>query len=474
MKGISVITMDNELDSIVLDGQITVMVDDDYLWAKVIVTKPNGGKAVTYEEVMQELKNKGVVAHINEQAVRESVDYAGEHHSGVVVAEAVPPVNGKDGEISYSFDTKTELKPTIDEETGIVNFRELGKVRNIQKGTLIATIKANTMGTPGNDIRGNDIQCTNGNPPKYAVGTGTVLNNDQSRIYAASDGNLRWDKDKFVVDTVVTISGNVDASVGNIDFVGDVIIKGGISDGFRVKGKRIEVKQNVNNATVEASESLSINGGAVYAKLSCENDIKMSFSENSSIYCGGDLETKSLINCDVLCEGEVRVVSGKGVIIGGECIAYHNITANQVGSESYVKTIINLGNTAVLMKSHKELRENFKTLSENYNKLKTLYEKLNELRSLQELTDQQEHARKQAFKFIMNERNTMTEMTAKIDQNEKILAKSRLLKLVVNKRCYPGVTLKLYNTTYENQIENGACVYYLDSDNEIKFRAGTK
>ena len=74
--------MDNNLDAIVLDGQITVMVDDDYLWAKVIVTKPNGGKAVTYDDVMRELKNNGVIAQINEQAVKESFDYAGYHLSG--------------------------------------------------------------------------------------------------------------------------------------------------------------------------------------------------------------------------------------------------------------------------------------------------------------------------------------------------------------------------------------------------------
>ena len=466
--------MDKSLDTLNLNGQVTVLVDEAYMWAKVIVTKPNGGKAVTFEQVMQELKNNGVTAHINEDAVRECVDNPSESFSGRLVAEAIPAVDGLDGEVNYSFDTKAELKPTIDEETGIVNFRELGKVRNIKKGALIATIKPNTLGTPGNDIRGIEIKSANGNPPKYAVGTGTVLSNDQSKILAASDGNIRWDKDRFVVDTVVTISGSVDASVGNIDFVGDVVIKGGVSDGFRVKGKKVDIKQNVNNATVEATESITISGGAVYAKLNCEKDIKMSFSENSTIYCGGDLETKALINCEVLCEGEVKVVSGKGVIIGGECIAYHNITANQVGSESYTKTTINLGNTAVLMKSHKELKDNFKTLSENYNKLKTLYEKLNNLRNVQELTAQQEHARKEAFLFIMNERNTMTEMTAKIEQNERILAKSRLLQLAVKKRCYPGVTLKLYNTVYENQVENGASVYYLDSDNEVKFRAGSK
>lgn len=464
------------MNDIILNGQARVFIDDSYTWAKLIVTLPNGanGKKVTYEDAMEELKKNGVTAHINEGMVREAVLHPGDYETGLIVAQAILPEDGIDGEVDYAFDRNNVLKPSIDEETGLVNFKELGKVRNIMKGALIATIKPNTTGTPGNDIRGNEIKCKNGAPPKYAVGAGTVLSNDQTRIYAAADGNIRWDKDRFVVDSVITVNGSVDSSVGNIDFVGDIVIKGGVEEGFKVKGKKIDIRLNVNSATVEATESLTIGGGAVCAKINCRDNIKMAFGENSNIYCRGNLEAKSLINCSVLCEGEVIVTSGKGVIVGGECIAYHNITANQVGSDSYTKTIINLGNTAALMKSHKELQDNFKIISENYNRLKTLYEKLNNLRSVQELTPQQEHARKQAFLFIMNERNTMAEMSSKIELNEKILAKSRLLQLIVRKYCYPGVTIKLYNTNFENNVENGASVYYLDNDNEIKFRAGNK
>lgn len=466
--------MDNHLDEVTLNGQVQVLIDEQFMWAKLIVTSPHGGKAVTYEDAIKGLKDNGVTAHINERAVRECVNNPGRYLSGKIVAEAIPAVDGVDGVVEYSFDTKSELKPTIDEETGIVNFRELGRVHNIKKGTLIATIKPNTMGTPGNDIRGYEIRCVNGVPPKYFVGAGTVQSNDQTKIFAASDGNIRWDKDRFVVDTVVTISGDVDASVGNIDFVGDVVVKGRISEGYYVKGKNISVKLNVNHATAEATESLTIGGGAVCAEIKCEKGIKMSFGENSKIYCKGDLETKALLNCEVLCEGEVKCVSGKGIIIGGECVAHRNISANQIGSEGYLKTVVNLGNTAVLMQKHKELSDNFKTLSENYNKLKKLYERLTDLRSEQELTEQQENARKQAFMFIMNERNTMAEMSSKIEQNELTLSQSRLLQLTVKKRIYPGVIIKLYNALFENQMENGASVYYLDSDNEIKFRAGSK
>ena len=464
--------MADDFNEISLNGKVSVFVDEYFMWAKVLVTKAkNGGHDITKEDIIKELGKCGVVKCINEKAIDSYLEDIPENKS-VVVAEAIPAQDGEDGQVFYNYEPKNEFKPTIDEETGIVNFKELGRIRNIKKGTLLATIKYHTAGTSGIDIRGAEIQPIPGKPPVYSIGPGTILSNDQTKIFAAEDGNLRWDKDRFIVDTVVTIAGHVDASVGNIDFVGDVMIKGGIFEGYRVKGKRVTVKENVTNATIEATQAIDIKSGAVYAQLSCEGDIIMSFAENCNIYCKGQLRSKSLVNCNVLSEGEVIVQGGKGIIVGGECISYENITASQVGSDSYTKTVINLGNTAVLLKSHHELTDNFKILTENYKKLKNLYEKLNQLRQIQELTVQQEQARKQAFLFIMNERNTLAEMTAKIDENERILAKSRQLQLIVKTKCFPGVSLKLYNSTFDNNIESPGVVYYLDSDNDIKFRAG--
>lgn len=464
--------MADDFNEISLNGKVSVFVDEYFMWAKVLVTKAkNGGHSITKEDVIKELNKSGVVKCISEKKIDEYLEELPENKSAIV-AEAIPAQDGENGQVFYNYEPKNEFKPTIDEETGIVNFKELGRIRNIQKGALLATIKYQTEGTPGLDIRGAEIQPIPGKPPVYSIGPGTILSNDQTKIFAAEDGNLRWDKDRFIVDTVVTIAGHVDSSVGNIDFVGDVMIKGGIFEGYRVKGKRVTVKENVTNATIEASQAIDIKSGAVYSQLKCDGDIVMSFAENCNIYCKGQLRSKSLVNCNAQSEGEIIVQGGKGVIVGGECISYQNITANQVGSDSYTKTVINLGNTAVLLKSHHELTDNFKILTENYKKLKGLYEKLNQLRQVQELTVAQEQARKQAFLFIMNERNTLAEMSAKIDENERILAKSRQLQLIVKSKCFPGVSLKLYNSTYDNNIESPGVVFYLDSDNEIKFRAG--
>lgn len=462
--------MANGFDEIQLDSTVSVIVDQAFMWAKVLVSKPqNGGKVPTPNEIRRTLAQNGVTAHIDDEALKEYLRDLPENKS-VIVAKAIPAVDGENGKVDYMFEPSSDKKPTVDEETGIVDFKELGTVRNIQKGTLIATIKYNTVGTPGSDVRGAEIKPLPGVAPKFAVGTGTILSNDQTKIYAAEDGNLRWDRDRFVVDTVVNIGGSVDASTGNIDFIGDVVVKGNIIEGYSVKGKHVTVKGSVTNSTVEATLGIEL-GGAVNSKLVSDGEIKTTFAESCDIKCKLQLTAQSLVNCNVVCEGEVIVSGKKGVIIGGECISYGNVTANQVGSEGYAKTVINLGNTSVLMSKHQVLLDQFKTLSENYKKLKNLYEKLNDLKKIQELTKEQETARKQAFLFIMNERNTLSDMSSKIEQDEKILAQSRKLQLTVKNKCYPGVTLKLFNAMYDNNVECGSLTYYLDSDNEIKFRA---
>lgn len=462
--------MANGFNEVKLDSTISVVVDQSYMWAKVLVSRPqNGGKVPTVNEVRRVLAQNGVTAHIDEEALREYLKELPENKS-VIVAKAIPAVDGDNGRVDYMFEPSSVLKPTVDEETGIVDYKELGKVKNIQKGTLIASIKYNTVGTPGSDVRGAVIHPLPGVAPKFGVGVGTILSSDQTKIYAADDGNLRWERDRFVVDHVVSIGGSVDASTGNIDFIGDVVIRGNISEGYTVKGKSITVKGSVTNAKVIATLSMEL-GGAVSSVLHCDGEIKTTFAESCEIKCKEQLTAQSLVNCNVVCEGEVLVTGKKGVIIGGECISYGNVTANQVGSEGYAKTVINLGNTAVLMSKHQVLVDQFKTLSDNYKKLKNLYEKLNDLKKVQNLTPEQESARKQAFLFIMNERNTLTDMSTRIEQDDKVLAHSRRLQLTVKNKCYPGVTLKLFNAIYDNNVECGSLTYYLDAANEIKFRA---
>lgn len=456
-----------------VDGKVTLKIDDYYLYAKMVISEPeNGGKAVTKEDVKTALAENGVVNNVDWDAIDK---YMKDKLFGtsVTVAEGVAAVDGENGEITFTHEPTSDLRPQIDEETGTVNFRELGKVINIRKGELIADVKLPTEGTSGVDIRGVEVQPMPGKEASYTLGAGTVLSADRTKVTAAIDGNLRWDSDRFVVDSVVSVGGDVDVSVGNIDFVGDVIIKGSIREGFTVKGKNVTVFQSVSKANIISEGTVEVKGGAVFANIKSQGDVKLNFAENAEISCNGKLTAKSLVTCKVFCLGDITVLGGKGAIVGGECICCGNITASQVGSDSYARTVINLGNTAELTKEFTAKKDKYKTDYDNYTKLQKLYSQLSAMKNAVPLTEEQEQIRRQAFRFVMSEKPRLVAESQLIEESEALLQKGKNLRLMVKSRAFPGVNIRIFNSVYDNLNECGNCTFYLGTDGEVAMRPGT-
>ena len=68
--------------------------------------------------------------------------------------------------------------------------------------------------------------------------------------------------------------------MGNIDFIGDVVIKGMVNDGFKVKsGKSITVMGNVYAATLEARQNIIIKQGAINSQLEAGGDVRVGFAK---------------------------------------------------------------------------------------------------------------------------------------------------------------------------------------------------
>ena len=217
-----------------INGSITFNIDDKYMSASVIVNEAQfGGTAVTYDELCAEAAKKGIRRNLNEQAMRDIFEKK-QYGRSVLIAVGERPIDGTDGFVTYNFEQK-DTQEFVEDEFGNVNYRDLGFIRNIQEGTVIAEITPETQGEPGIDIRGSVVAACPGRQPAFIVGNGVVLTEDGRRLIAAVSGNLRWNKNHFVVDKEVVINGDVDASVGNIDFIGNVIVKGNTNEGYEIR-----------------------------------------------------------------------------------------------------------------------------------------------------------------------------------------------------------------------------------------------
>lgn len=81
-------------------------------------------------------------------------------------------------------------------------------------------------------IKGKD-----GKPPHIPAGKNTVLSEDKTKLLADIDGEVVYEGNKFNVKNLLTINHDVDNSIGNIDFTGDILIKGDVREGYSVKAE---------------------------------------------------------------------------------------------------------------------------------------------------------------------------------------------------------------------------------------------
>ena len=131
-----------------INGTVLVEIDDKYMNARLTITPPrNGGKAVTEEQVRQEIALKGVRYNIDENAIKEAFGNGG---VSVQLAKGTPPIDGRNGYLVYHFERKNGAQMKAD-EFGNVDYRDLGMIQNIEKDVVIADIFPETPGSRGRD-----------------------------------------------------------------------------------------------------------------------------------------------------------------------------------------------------------------------------------------------------------------------------------------------------------------------------------
>ena len=264
---------------VVVHSVVEVSVAPNYTTAFMSFTKPeNGGQEMTYEKALAAIKDKLVSHGILEDEIRGAIDNR-RYDENICVARWTPPIDGSDGRVDYKFKMDNTKAPVMDEH-GVVDFKNLGIVNNITKGTTIANIILNTDGIPGMDIMGKPVAQKKGVPANVRAGKGTSLVNDGTELIAALDGNLRFSKGEFTVEEDLVINGDVDVSSGNIDFIGNVSIRGSVFEGYKVTSKKnITINGSVTGAELDADGDITVRIGANSSIINCRGNVKLGFCE---------------------------------------------------------------------------------------------------------------------------------------------------------------------------------------------------
>lgn len=451
-----------------INGNAVITIDEQYLIAHVVVNEPQfGGRPYTYEMLCDELIMRGVrynVFHDDLKQIFEKKYYG----RSVLAAKGEPPVDGINGSVKYLFDC-SNVQVFEEDEYGNVDYRDLGLVTNIEEGTVIAEITPPTEGEPGKDIRGIVAGQVPGKPANINIGAGTRLSDDGLCIYAEISGNLRWTGKHFVVDKDVTINGDVDVSVGNIDFIGDVIIRGNIEEGYEIySGGNVTVTGMVTSARIVARGKIDVRMGVVSSYFDAE-DISANFFENCTVNASGNLTAQNFMGCEVFCGGKLTASGGKAAIIGGKYTCLSDIEANIIGSETYTRTSLVLGNTAILAEERIDLEKKVDEFKLQIEQLGMICDTLHaQKKAAGSLPEDREEMLVTSIRAKFVHQKQLQEMKHRIEEINKEIDISNDLRVVARRAIYPGVSIRINSLQYNVSSKCGNCVARVGNSGEIE------
>lgn len=357
-----------------VDEKMIVEVSRDRMLATVYFEEAlNGGKLLTEQEIQDMIAEKGICEGIN-QEVLQKIKKSRQHNYRYIIAQGTMPKDGEDAKIELSFNAKalTDFKPTLNED-GTVDFKNLNIVHNVKAGDVLAKKTPATDGEDGVNVFGSSVRAKRGKDKKLPKGKNTRASDNRLSLIASTDGKLEYENQSIAINPVFIVSGNVDTSTGNINFLGSVVINGNVTTGFTVKATgSVDIRGYVEDATIEAGGDIIVAygiQGTEKGKLVSGGNVVVKFIQNASVEAMKDVVTEAIMHSKVSAGNTIKVENGKGTIVGGQVSATNMVIAKSIGSPMGTVTVVNIGVLPTTYQKHKQIEKLYREQQESLKKL---------------------------------------------------------------------------------------------------------
>ncbi|WP_424765767.1 DUF342 domain-containing protein [Paenibacillus sp. sgz302251] len=364
-----------------------------------------------------------------------------------LIAQGDAVTAGQDGFVKLVFNMEKKYNRPAELEDGKVDFKEVVQLKNVMRGHLIAERFDPLPGAPGKMVTGEEIPPKLGKQVRFKVGKNVVVNDDQTAMYAAIDGLVTLtDNEKINVFPIYEVNGDVDYSIGNIDFVGTVIIRGNVLSGFRIKASGdIRIIGGVEGAEIEADGSVEITGGLLAGNkgyVKAGRNVRSSFVQDGNVIAGEEvLVSQSIMHSHIKAGKNVVCSGAKGLIVGGLIQAGDLVSARTIGNSMSTTTTIEVGVKPEHRSELTELRTKLKQGMENLDKTDKALTILDQLAAADQLSSDRLAMR---IKLTATKRQTILEndqAKEKILEIEKTLEDSESSRVNVSNTVFGGTKI---------------------------------
>jgi uncharacterized protein (DUF342 family) len=452
------------------DAVFTIDITEDEMDAKITATAPGrDGADISPEKIMKTLKAQGVLDGYDKKLLMDFVD-SPVYGTPVVVAHGSDVIDGRDAYIAYNFETDRSKLKIKEADDGSVNFKELNLIQNVVKGQPLAQKVPAEQGKNGLSLYGKYLNAKDGRDVKLPLGKNVQVDSDGLTIIADANGQVLLINDKINVEPVMQVD-NVSIKTGNIKFLGTVIVKGNVEDGYNITASgNIEISGTVGNCRLEAEGDIFValgvngrdegfirSGKSLWAKFL--QNVKVDVEENV-------LVTDGIINSEVIANRKIILQGKRAAIIGGHILATEEVYAKTLGSSAGgSETILEVGYDPKAKRRLDELIEKQTNLVKELDDLELNLQTLeNQKKTRKSLPPEKE----ESYEKLTSRKGEITDESSEISKEiQEIQEHLRDLKVVgkvsVAGMVYAGVKIYIRDVKDDVRTEVKAVTFYYEN-----------
>lgn len=341
-----------------------IRVSADGMEAYLNLPRPLDEEPWTIEGVKSLLEAQRVSAGIDEEVLKTMIE-GNIYGREMKVAVGEEPLNGTDGYYDYKFKSTFSKQPAIRPD-GSVDYWSMNLIETVRKGQVIAEYHPAVQGHPGLNVHGLPVNEKRGRELPMLKGKGFEREDDGVTYTASIDGKITLLNDRITISPIYEIQGDVDISIGNIDFIGDVMIHGNVCNGVSIKSSgTITIDGVVEAAKIHAEKDVILRGGMLggnKSTLYTKGNLFAQFIEYTIVEVAGNIEADVFMDCEVTCGGYITMNGKRAKIVSGHVYAAYGIDANDIGNVAEANTSVAVGvgskEDAKLAEVRKRIKQN--------------------------------------------------------------------------------------------------------------------
>ncbi|MCG8639653.1 MAG: FapA family protein [Desulfobacterales bacterium] len=320
---------------------VDLQISENKVQAWIRVPKAAQG-STDIQPIKDLIKKRGITYGIVEDLeIRRFLKECTDPHEKFVVANGIEPSVGKPARIEYHFNTQASTAGVVKED-GSIDFTERGDSPFVRRNQLLAEKHPVEQPKSGMDIFGETLLVGDVDDVPLEGGDGTELSEDGLTLKAAITGQPAIDgKGVIRVLESFTVNGDVDFKTGNINFNGNVIVKGAVKEGFTVECDSLTANE-INGGIIRIRGDLNVSNGVVNSDIQTQGSVRAKFLNKVRVYGYEDMMiTREIMESRIAISGSLNNETGR--ITASVIAARKGMSVKQIGTDKAEYSTVKAG-----------------------------------------------------------------------------------------------------------------------------------